>query len=324
MRAVICKEFGPLEGLLIGEAPLPPLRQGCVRIGMKVAALNPPDVLMVQGKYQVRPQLPFIPGVEGAGTILEIASDVTGFSHGDRVMTYAGQGCFSEQVVVPAARVHGIPQGMTDEVASGFVLAYGTAHHALVDCGRLARNETLVVLGAAGGLGLCAIDIGKAIGARVIAVASSGAKCATCLAHGADEVIDISAVESLRDAIKGKVPSGADVVFDVVGGAATEASLRAIAPYGRLLIVGYASGEIPSIKGNLILLKQASVVGVSFRLLTEQNPQAATEGIRRLSRMWSNGQLHPEVTAEFPLSRVVDALRLLAERKAIGKIALRI
>ena len=321
MKAIVCSEFGPIEKLALVDVPAPPMRPGCVRLGMTVASLNPPDFLMAQGLYQVKPPLPFVAGVEGAGIILESEAD-SGFTPGERIMTYAGQGCFAEQAVVPAERVTRIPPGMTDEAASGFVLAFGTVYHSLVDCGALARGQTVVVLGAAGGLGLCAIQVAKALGARVIAVASSPEKRAKCRDKGADEVIE-SDPAILRDRIRSLTADrGADLVLDIVGGDFTEPALRAIAPHGRLVIAGYASGQIPRIKANLILLKQASVIGASYRMFSENQPEAAAANLKILCGLWQQGALHPEVTSRYRFADVVDALKLLAERRVIGKAAL--
>ncbi|WP_042877131.1 NADPH:quinone oxidoreductase family protein [Cupriavidus necator] len=323
MKAVVVSEYGPLEQLRIQSVPEPELRNGCVRIGVKVAAINPPDVLMPQGKYHVKPPFPFVLGIEAAGVVLETAPDVSALRVGDRVMTYAGDSCFAEQIVVPATRVFKVPDGMSDETAAGFSVVYGTAHHALVDAGALQKGETLVVLGASGGIGLCSIQIGKALGARVIAVASTAEKLAKCKEHGADELIQGD--ESLRDRIKeltgGK---GAEVIMDIVGGDATDSAIRAIAPYGRYLIAGYASGIVPNIKANLIFLKQARVIGASFRILLERSPESAAANIRHLCDLWEHGLLKPEVTARYPFEQVVDALKHVGERKVVGKAVLHV
>lgn len=324
MKAVVCSDYAPLEALTIAEAPAPALLPGSVRIALHRASVNGPDVLMPQGRYQVKPAVPFVPGVEGAGVVREVAPDVRGLAVGDRVMTYAGCGCYAEEVVVPAWRVHRMPEGMSFDVAAGFILAYGTAYYALATCGGLAAGQDLVVLGASGGLGLCAVELGKALGARVIAVASNAQKLAVCRAHGADELID-SSVEPLRDRIRALTNDrGAAVVFDVVGGEATEAALRGIAAFGRLLIVGYASGQIPAIKANLVLLKQAHVIGVSYRIYTETEHAAVAAELARLTDLWRRGSLKPEVTSRYPLERTVDALKEMAERRVIGKAVIAI
>lgn len=321
MRALVCDQYGPLEALEIRAFEAPPLQPGTVRIRVMAASVNPPDVLMPQGKYQVKPPLPFVPGVEGMGRVIEVADDVVGFAIGDRVMSYAGWGCFAEEVVVPAIRVQKVPSGMSDREASGFVLVYSTAYHGMVDCGQLKAGEVVVVLGASGGIGLCAIQVAKALGARVIAVASTEEKLARCRAHGADEGINSSDQDVTARIRQLTADQGAEVVLDVVGGDLTEKALRAVRPYGRLLIAGYASGVIPLIKGNLVLLKQAQVIGVSYRLFLERTPHLAAANLQQLCELWCAGKLHPEVSAEFPFERVLEAIGKVANREAIGKIA---
>lgn len=324
MKAVVCSEYGPIEQLELQNIQEPVLQPGSLRVKMTVASVNPPDILMPQGLYQVKPPVPFIPGIEGAGVVLETAPDVSGFAPGDRVMMYAGQGCFAEQNVVPAYKVCQIPSGMTDEAASGFVLAYSTVYHALIDCGQLAPGENVVLLGAAGGLGLCAIQIAKAVGARVIAVASTPEKREKCLKNGADEVLEPD-VAKLRNNILALTNGlGADVILDIVGGDITDAALRAIRPYGRFVIAGYASGHVPAIKANLILLKQARVIGASYRLLLQNQPDQAAANLTRLCDMWSRGLLQPEVTMSYAFDDFLQALRLVRDRKVIGKAALSI
>jgi NADPH2:quinone reductase len=314
MKAVVCYENGPIERLSVSDAAAPVLMPGCVRLRMTVAAINPPDILMTRGLYQVKPPVPFVLGVEGAGEVVEVADDVTHLAPGERVMTYAGQGCFAEQAVVPAWRVFRIPEGMSDEAGSGFVLAYGTVFHSLVDCGELAEAQTLVVLGAAGGLGMGA----------VIAVASTPEKRAKCLENGADEAID-NDPSGLRDRIRGLTGGrGADVILDLVGGELTDPALRAIAPYGRFVIAGYASGQIPQIKANLILLKQAKVIGASYRIFAETRPDAARANMEALCALWRQQRLHPQVSRVCAFADIRSALRVVAERQAIGKVAVRI
>ncbi len=324
MKAVLCTEYTTVDKLAIGQCEAPALFADGVRVAMRVAAINPPDVLMAQGKYQVKPELPFVPGLEGMGTVMEVGANVTDLKPGDRVMSYVGQGCFAEQAVIARNRIERVPAGMSDNQASGFVLVYSTAYHGLVDCGHLAAGDVLVVLGASGGIGLCAIQIGKALGATVIAVASTEQKLAMCKANGADHLVN-AATDNITDRIKeitGK--KGANVILDVVGGDVTEAALRGIAPYGRLLIAGYASGVIPNIKGNLVLLKQASVIGVSYRQHLERQPEKAAANLRALCALYTDGKLHPEVGAEYPMARIVDALKEVGERRAIGKVVVQL
>lgn len=322
MKAAMCRAFGaPVK---IEEVEPPRMRPGAVRVRVAVAAANPPDVLMPQGKYQVKPALPFAIGVEGAGIVAEVAPDVPDLRVGDRVMTYAGEGCIAEEVVAPAHLVHRIPDAMSFEAAAGFTLVYGTAYHALVDRGRVVAGETVAVLGAAGGIGLCAIQIAKAVGARVLAVASTPEKRAVCRENGADHVIAADAADlnnHLREFGDG---IGVHVVHDTVGGPMTLASLRGLRPYGRHLIVGYSSGEIPQIPGNYVLLKQVSVTGVSFRMCSQENPVLARAGIRALLEMWTAGKLRPHVSAVHPLDRFDEALNALSSRAAIGKHVVRV
>ena len=279
---------------------------------------------MPLGKYQVKPQLPFAIGLEGAGVVTEVAKDVTDLQVGDRVMTYAGYGCIAEEVVVSAHLVHAVPDAMSFEMAAGFTLVYGTAYHALVDRGCLSAGEFVAVLGAAGGIGLCAIQIAKAIGAHVVAVASTAEKLVVCRDNGADHVLATNTdnlKERLREFGGGE---GVHVVHDTVGGPLTMASLRGLRPYGRHLIVGYSSGAIPQIPGNYILLKQVSVTGVSFRQCSQDAPALARAGIRALLAMWTAGKLRPHVSAVHPLERFGDALQALTSRSAIGKHLVRV
>jgi len=324
MRAWLCREYGPLDRLDFAECPEPALRPGCVRIVLRAAALNFPDLLMPQGRYQVRPDLPFVPGLEGMGQVLEAAPDVRGIAAGDRVMTYAGMGCFAEQAVVPAALVHPVPDGMTDSQAAGFVLAYGTAWHGLVDRGRLREGERVLVLGAAGGIGLPAIEIAKARGAEVIAAAGSPEKREACRLHGADVVLDSSAPDlraTLREAgFDGRL----DMVYDPVGAPATEAALRSLAPYGRLLVMGFAGGTIPAPPANLLLLKQVDMVGVSFRQFAQDRAEAAAVAIGALRALWRDGRLSPRIHREMPLAELPDAMHRLADRDVIGKLVLQV
>jgi NADPH:quinone reductase len=256
VRALLCREFGPLDRLHVEDVPSPRPGAEEVLVDVKASSLNFPDALMVQGLYQVKPPLPFSPGMELAGVVKEIGSGVRGVSVGDRVVASSGRGGFAEECVVAAERVGPLPAGMDYDVASALVLTYSTSLHALQDCAQLRPGETLLVLGAAGGVGTAAVELGKALGARVVAAASSAEKLALCRELGADETIDYSS-EDLRqrtlDLTGGK---GADVVYDPVGGPYTDPALRATAWRGRLLVVGFAAGNIPQIRANLALLKE--------------------------------------------------------------------
>ena len=296
---------------------------GQVRIGVKAAGVNFPDILMVEGKYQVKPELPFIPGLEVAGVVLECAAGVAHVKPGDRVMAFARQGGgFASEIVVPGAIVTPIPDAMDFVTAAAFPVAYGTAHFALEHRGRLQSGETLLVLGAAGGVGIAAIEVGKLMGARVIAAAGGPEKLAICRAHGADEVIDYRA-ENLRDRVRDLTGGkGADVVFDPVGGAAFEASVRAIGWEGRILIVGFASGDIPKVATNLILVKNFSVVGVVFGEQSVRYPDASRVRLTELLGHYSKGALQPRVWRTYPIEQAASALREMSARNVIGKMVL--
>src|SRR5882724_4477480 len=322
MKAVLCKQFGPPESLVVEELPSPKPGAGEVVVSVKAASVNFPDVLIMQNKYQVKPPLPFSPGSEAAGLVKAVGDGVTHVRPGDRVMAIIGYGAFAEEVKVESRRVLPLPAGMDFESAAAFGLTYATSEHALVDRGALKAGETLLVLGAAGGVGIAAIEIGKALGARVIACASSDDKLAVCREHGADETINY-ATEDLRERIKhvtgGK---GVDVVYDPVGGPYTEPALRSIAWRGRLLVVGFAAGEIPKIPLNLTLLKGCSIVGVFWGDWARREPQHFAEAMARLGRWYADGKLEPHISATFPLERAADALTLMASRKVTGKVVL--
>jgi NADPH2:quinone reductase len=322
MKAVVCKAYGPPDSLVIEEVPAPTAGPGEVVISVKAASLNFPDVLIIQNQYQVKPPLPFSPGSEAAGVVKEIGAGVTNLERGDRVMAYTTYGAFAEEVKTDARRVLPIPGGMDDVTAAAFVLTYGTSHHALRDRGALLAGETLLVLGAAGGVGIAAIEIGKALGARVIACASTAGKLAVCREHGADATINY-VDEDLRERIKDLTGgNGIDVVFDPVGGRYTEPALRSTAWRGRLLVVGFAAGEIPRIPLNLTLLKGCAIVGVHWGEFTRREPERVAENIRQLGAWYAEGRIRPHISATFPLERAADALNQMLARQVMGKIVL--
>lgn len=324
MRAILCHATTGIQELRHADVNPSPLVPHSVRVRMRYAALNPPDALMAQGKYQVQPPLPFVLGVEGMGVVTEVAPEVSEVRAGDRVMVYAGHGCMAEELVVSADRVLAAPKNMPDEVAAGFLLGYGTSHHGLLARGNLKKGETVAVLGAAGSLGTSAIQIAKAVGAYVIAVASTPSKLQFCQVIGADFGI-LSGSDTLREELKAATDSrGPHVIYDVVGGDLTETLLRAIAPTGRLLIAGYASGKIPAIKANLILLKQAAVIGVSFRQYFQQLPQLAKADLANLIELWATGKLKPPSPEVIEFSQVLDSLNALATGQVTGKIVARV
>src|SRR3954467_4101107 len=322
MKAVLCKQYGPPESLVVEELSSPKPGPGEVVVSVKAASVNFPDFLIIQNKYQFKPPLPFSPGSELAGVVKEVGADVSGWHSGDRVIAFTTYGAFAEEVKTEASRLLPLPDSMDFVTGAAFLLTYGTSEHALQDRGDLKSGETLLVLGAAGGVGLAAIEIGKILGARVIACASTDDKLAVCREHGADETINYAA-EDLRERIKALTGGhGADVVYDPVGGPYTELALRSIAWRGRLLVVGFAPGEIPKIPLNLTLLKGCAIVGVFWAAWSPREPAHFAEAMARLDRWYADGKLKPHISATFPLERAADALTLMASRKVTGKVVL--
>ena len=322
MKAVLCRQFGPPESLVYEEMPSPTAGAGEVVVSVRAASLNFPDVLIIQNKYQFKPPLPFSPGSEMAGVVKELGDGVKGFKAGDRVIAFTTYGAFAEEVKVEAGRLVPIPDGMDFNSAAAFLLTYGTSDHALRDRGALKAGETLLVLGAAGGVGLAAVEIGKAMGAKVIACASSADKLEVCARHGADAGINY-ATEDMRERIKELTGGrGVDVVYDAVGGPYTEPALRSIAWRGRLLVVGFAAGDIPKIPLNLALLKGCAIVGVFWGDFARREPKAFAASIAQLGAWFREGKLKPHVSQTFPLAQAVDALKLMAARKVKGKVVL--
>jgi NADPH:quinone reductase len=322
MKAVLCKAYGPPESLVVEDVPSPEPGPGEVVVAVRAASVNFPDVLIIQNKYQVKPPLPFSPGSEVAGIVKAVAGDVTTVKPGDRVMAFTTFGAFAEEVKTDTRHLLPLPAGMDFTTAAAFGLTYATSDHALRDRGQLAAGETLLVLGAAGGVGLAAIEIGKALGARVIACASTDDKLAVCRAHGADDTINYAS-EDLRERVKALTGArGADVVYDPVGGQYTEPALRSIAWRGRLLVVGFAAGDIPKIPLNLTLLKGCSIVGVYWGEFTRREPQRFADSMQQLGGWYAEGKLKPHVSDTFPLERAADALTLMANRRVKGKVVL--
>jgi len=321
MRAVRCHVFGPPESLVVEDGVLPPVpTDDEVLIDVHACAVNFPDVLMIQDLYQFKPPLPFTPGGEVAGVVAAVGAQVSGIAVGDAVFASATIGGMAEQVAVPARSVIAIPAGVDFVHASAFLYAYGTSQHALVDRARLQPGETLLVLGAAGGVGLAAVEIGALLGARVIAAASSAEKLELCRRHGAAETIDYTSEDlraRLRDLTDGQ---GVDVVYDPVGGPYSEPALRSIAWDGRFLVVGFAAGEIPKLPMNLPLLKNCSVVGVFWGAFTARHPDRHSRNIVELVEWWRSGRLQPHVSSVHPLERAAEAIAELADRRAQGKV----
>jgi NADPH2:quinone reductase len=322
VKAVLCRQFGPPDSLVVEELPSPKPGAGEVVIAVKAASVNFPDVLIIQNKYQFKPPLPFSPGSELAGVVKEIGADVKAVKPGDKVIAFTTYGAFAEEVKTEASRLLPLPEGMSFESGAAFLLTYGTSDHALRDRGALRAGETLLVLGAAGGVGLAAIEIGKALEAQVIACASSEEKLEVCREHGADATINYAA-QDLREQVKLLTGGrGADVVYDPVGGPYSEPAFRSIAWRGRLLVVGFAAGEIPRLPLNLALLKGASVVGVFWGDFARREPKQFADSMRQLGSWYRAGKLRPHVSRTFPLEQAAEALKLMAARQVKGKIVL--
>lgn len=320
MKAIQCVAWGEPETLQLNDIALPEPGAGQVRIRVAAAGVNFPDLLIVQRKYQMQPALPFTPGAEVAGLIDAVGEGVTGLKPGMAVAALCGIGGFAEAVVVDAALCMPLPPNVPMPLAASFVLAYGTSWHALRDRAALQPGETLLVLGAAGGVGLAAVEIGKAIGARVIAAASSDEKRAACIEHGADAVIDYVNAD-LRAELKRLTDGrGPDVIFDPVGGRFAEPAFRSIAWRGRYLVIGFADGDVPSLPMNLPLLKGASLVGVFWGDFARREPAKNARGLAELLGWVGAGTLKPRISRQYPLAEAPQALRDLAERKVIGKV----
>jgi NADPH2:quinone reductase len=293
---------------------------GQVRIRVRAASVNFPDVLIIQNKYQFKPERPFSPGSEAAGDVISVGEGVTHVKAGDRVLASTGHGSFAEEVIAAAEKVVVLPPGLGYDVASAFMLTYGTSWHALTDRAALKAGETVLVLGAAGGVGISAIEIAKARGARVIAAASTEEKLAVCREHGADATINYE-TEDLREAIKRTTDGkGPDVIYDPVGGKYAEPAFRSIAWRGRYLVVGFANGQIPALPLNLMLLKGASVVGVFWGDYTRREPQANQEDVRQMMALLAQGKLRPHISATYRLDQVPQALLDMGARKVTGKV----
>ena len=321
MKALLCKAFGPAETLTLEDIDSPRPKGNEVLIEVQAAGVNFPDTLIIEGKYQFKPPFPFSPGGEVAGVVAAVGDKVAHLKAGDRVMALTGWGGFAEQVAAPAYNVMPVPASMDLTTAAAFGMTYGTSMHALKQRAALKPGETLLVLGAAGGVGLAAVEIGKAMGARVIAAASSAEKLEVARNAGADELIDYSE-QSLKDEVK-KLTNGqgVDVIYDPVGGPLFEEAFRCMGWNGRFLVVGFAAGGgIPALPANLPLLKGASLVGVFWGSFAQRQPADNAENFRQLFAWHAEGKLKPLVSQTFPLARGGEAINALGQRKAVGKL----
>lgn len=320
MRALICEEYGSAELLVIAEWELPELKSDEVCIDVRAAGINFPDSLMIAGKYQVKPPLPFVPGGECAGVISAVGDKVKDFKVGDRVIAMPGMAAFAEKVNVKEHLLVPMPDKLSFEQAAGFCITYATSYYALKQRAAIKEGETLVVLGAAGGVGVTAIQLGKAMGARVIACASTDKKLEFCKMVGADELINYS-TENLKERIKELTNGrGADVIFDPVGGDFTEEAYRSIAWSGRYLVIGFASGDIPRLPMNLPLLKAGDIMGIFWGSWAQRDPEANLRNFAELLQMVEEGKLNPLTTEIYPFEEYVQAFAAITERRARGKV----
>lgn len=322
MRAVLCKEWGGPEKLLVEDVPAPSLRPNSVRIDVHAAGVNFADLLLVAGQYQEKPAFPFIPGAEAAGLIKEVGPGVSGLKAGDRVMALTGLGAFAQEALVDAPRVLPIPDKMDFITAAAFPVAYGTSHGALDWRARLQPGEWLLVTGAAGGVGLTAVEIGKAMGARVIACARGAEKLAIAQQHGADHIVDYER-EDIRKRVK-EITDGhcVDVVYDPVGGDVFDSCLRSIAWGGRIIIIGFAAGRVPQIPANIVLVKNIDVIGFYWGSYQAHNPELLRGSFKQLFRWFEEGKLQPHVSHQLSLDQASQALNLLQQRRSTGKVVL--
>ena len=326
MKALLVKQFGSIDSLVIEQVPPLVPGPGEALVDVRAAGVNFPDLLVIQGKYQLLPPLPFSPGKECAGIVAALGAGATRLSRGDRVMVQVEYGAFAQQVVTKEVNCHVIPAAMSFPEAAATGLTYMTAHFALVERARLRPRETVLVTGAAGGVGLATVQVAKALGATVLAAVSTPDKAAAAKANGADYIID-TATPNLRDALREQVfaavgGQGVDVIVDSVGGDVFDAGMRAIAWSGRIVVVGFAGGRIPEIKAGHILVKNIAVIGLQFSDYRDREPEKCRQVRQRLFDLYSAGRLKPQVMATYPLERHAEALALVRDRKVIGKVVL--
>jgi len=325
MKAVLCKEYGPPEKLVYEDTTRPDVGPTDVRIRVRAAGVNFPDLLIIENKYQFKPPLPFAPGGEVAGDVIEVGAEVTDFSGGDRVIGMCGWNGFAEEVVISRDRVVRMPDGMPYEVGTVLPTTYGTTVHALVQRGRLRAGEWLLVHGATGGVGSSAVEVGKNLGARIVATGGDDRKLARLAElYGVEHLVNYRTNPDWKETVKAITDGGADVIYDPVGGDVFEQSLRCIAWAGRLLVIGFAGGTIPSAKANLILLKGCAVVGVFWGGFAAREPETNRRNFALLFDWWKEGKLKPAISHRFPLAKAAEALGALARREVVGKAVLEV
>ncbi len=322
MRAVVCKSFdGGPDDLVVEDQPDPTAGEGEIVVAMKAAGVNFADTLMLSGKYQATPPLPFSPGMEFAGEVIEVGPGVTDFNLGDRVYGNKGHGAFAEKIVLPAQMATPIPEKMDWPTAATFIVAYGTSHYGLKAKAGLKEGEWLVVNGAAGGVGLTAVEVGKKLGAKVIALAGGQDKLEIAKSRGADYLIDYK-TEDVKARIKEITGGhGADVIYDPVGGKAFQDAFRAIALRGRILIIGFASGDVPQLPANILLVKNVTAIGYYWGGLHPLEPEGIRDSNAELFKWWAEGKIDPHVSMTFPLDEAGEAIKALKERRSTGKVA---
>ena len=325
MKAVLCKEYGPPEKLVYEDTTRPDVGPTDVRIRVRAAGVNFPDLLIIENKYQFKPPLPFAPGGEVAGDVIEVGAEVTDFSRGDRVIGMCGWNGFAEEVVISRDRVVRMPDGMPYEVGTVLPTTYGTTVHALVQRGRLRAGEWLLVHGATGGVGSSAVEVGKNLGARIVATGGDDRKLARLAElYGVEHLVNYRTNPDWKETVKAITDGGADVIYDPVGGDVFDQSLRCIAWNGRLLVIGFAGGTIPSAKANLILLKGCAVVGVFWGGFAAREPETNRRNFALLFDWWKEGKLKPAISHRFPLAKAAEALGALARREVVGKAVLEV
>ena len=323
MRALTCKAWGPVADLVIEEFDDPVPDDDELVIDVKAAGINFPDILIIAGKYQDKIPPPFIPGNEASGVVSSVGEKVSRFAVGDKVIVAVRGGAFAEKCKVRQDAATAMPDGLNFEQAAGFSVTYGTSYHALKQCADLQSGESLLVLGAAGGVGITAVQLGKAMGARVIAAASTDEKLEFAKSAGADEVINYS-TQPLKASVKELNGGGVDVVYDPVGGELAQQAFRSLAWHGRHLVSGFTSGDIPQIPANIALLKEAKLVGVWWGTWLAKHPQEHMQNMKELGEMISSGSVQPHISESFDLNEFEDAFRIITERRALGKVVLRV
>ena len=323
MRALVCNAYGPPESLVIEQRDDPDAGRGQIVVDVAAAGINFPDVLVIAGTYQVKTPTPFVPGNEAAGIVSSIGPDTSLFAVGDKVIVTSRGDAFAEKCVAEESTTMPLPDGLNFEQGAGFAVTYGTSYHALKQRAQLQAGETVLVLGAAGGVGITAVEIAKAMGARVIAAASSEEKLEFAAAAGADETINYSEVP-LKETVKALTDgNGVDVVYDPVGGELADQAFRATAWHGRYLVVGFASGDIPKFQANIALLKEASIVGVWWGTWAAKNPKLQMQNVKEMEQLIAAGKLTPRVTESYAFDDYVEAFKSITERRARGKVVLR-